>query len=236
MKRRLLDSFFLSAVVHSTERLGPRMRRIELDGPALTGLGWVPGQQVRLQVAAQNAAVDWLIGTLRTYSVWDYHGQQLELIIFDHSDGPGAQWGRTVEPGDEVRLLKPQGDFVVADAPHHLFVGEETASVAFGPMLRALPATADVRGVIEVESPKEQLTLDRELVWLHRDGGPAASSATLLAAVAGLDLPAEPGIAYVAGEARTVQSIRNHLVADRGWPRRSVRTKPFWAPGKKGLE
>ncbi len=38
--------------------------------------------------------------------------------------------------------------------------------------------------------------------WVHRRGAPAASSALLPAAVAELDLPTEPGVAYVAGEAR----------------------------------
>jgi len=58
----------------------------------------------------------------------------------------------------------------------------------------------------------------------------------LPASVAELDLPDEPGIAYVAGEARTVQAVRQHLVQDRGWQRRAIITKPFWAPGKKGMD
>jgi NADPH-dependent ferric siderophore reductase len=40
----------------------------------------------------------------------------------------------------------------------------------------------------------------------------------------------------VAGEARTVQAVAQHLVRDRGWPRRAIRTKPFWTPGKTGLD
>jgi NADPH-dependent ferric siderophore reductase len=55
-------------------------------------------------------------------------------------------------------------------------------------------------------------------------------------AVRALDLPAEPGVAYVAGEARTIQAVRAHLVRDRGWSRRDVVTKPFWTPGKTGLD
>jgi NADPH-dependent ferric siderophore reductase len=48
--------------------------------------------------------------------------------------------------------------------------------------------------------------------------------------------PAEPGMAYLAGEARTIQLIRRYLVEERRWPRHNVRTEPFWTPGKKGLE
>ncbi|MEU8661955.1 SIP domain-containing protein, partial [Actinoplanes philippinensis] len=47
---------------------------------------------------------------------------------------------------------------------------------------------------------------------------------------------AEPGRAYLAGEARTIQMVRRHLVEDRHWPRRSVLTKPFWTPGRKGMD
>lgn len=51
-----------------------------------------------------------------------------------------------------------------------------------------------------------------------------------------LDLPGTPGTAYLAGEAGTVQMVREHLVRDRGWHRRDVVTKPFWAPGRTGMD
>jgi hypothetical protein len=95
-----------------------------------------------------------------------------------------------------------------------------------------------VHGVIEVARPEDRLPLPRtdDLTWCHRGDAPAANSATLVEAVRGLDLPSEPGFAYVAGEARTVQAVRAHLVRERGWPRRSVLVKPFWTPGKRGME
>ena len=49
-------------------------------------------------------------------------------------------------------------------------------------------------------------------------------------------LPEQPGVAYVAGEARTCQSVRAQLTRERGWPRRAVVVKPFWAPGRRGME
>ncbi|WP_207400657.1 siderophore-interacting protein [Actinomadura roseirufa] len=118
-------------------------------------------------------------------------------------------------------------------------MGEETASVAFGAMLRALPPEEPVRGVIEVAGAEDRLPLPRgaELVWRHRGDAPAASSATLVDAVRELELPPAPaGAAYVAGEARTVQAVRAHLVRERGWERRSVLVKPFWTPGGRGME
>lgn len=246
MKRRLFDRLLLPARVHAVEQRAPRLRHVTLTGPALAGLSWLPGQHVRLQVGAAPGAVDWLMGALRTYSVWDYEGETLEVIVYDHgeSDGPGAAWARTARPGDEVLLLKPEGGFITAPAGYHLFAGEETAQAAYGAMLRALPADARVFGRLEVDSPDERLDLGQDgapygkwdLDWSYRRGRSAASAQTLVDAVRGLDLPAEPGMAYLAGEARTIQRIRRHLVEDRHWPRRNVRTKPFWTPGRKGLD
>ena len=242
MKTRLFDRLLRPAHVHTIERWAPRLRHVTLTGPELAGLAWLPGQHVRMQVGAGPGPVDWLIGTLRTYSVWNYDGETLELIVYDHGDsnGPGAEWARTAEPGDELRLLKPDGDFTTTPAGYHLFAGEETAQVAFGAMLRALPADVRVFGCLEIDSPDERLDLgqgrDWDLEWSYRRGRSAASAQTLVDAVRGLDLPAEAGMAYLAGEARTIQLIRRHLVEERHWPRRNVRTKPFWTPGKKGLE
>jgi NADPH-dependent ferric siderophore reductase len=105
-------------------------------------------------------------------------------------------------------------------------------------MLRALPSDASAYGVIEVDEPEDELPLygSRDVTWLYRHGFTAASSESLVKGLAGLDLPSEPGIAYLAGEARTIQMLRRHLVAERGWPRQSVRTKPFWTPGRRGLD
>ncbi|WP_198029080.1 siderophore-interacting protein [Actinoplanes sp. N902-109] len=124
------------------------------------------------------------------------------------------------------------------DAPYHLVVGEETAQVAFAAILGAAKPDAGVHGVVEVSTPDERLAFPRadELTWTYRGAAPAAESAGLLEAVRALPLPPTPGVAYLAGEAKTIAAIRTHLVAERRWPRRSVLTKPFWTPSRKGLD
>ncbi|WP_433221091.1 SIP domain-containing protein [Microtetraspora malaysiensis] len=54
--------------------------------------------------------------------------------------------------------------------------------------------------------------------------------------VRSLDLPGEPGVAYLAGEVRACQAVRGHLVGERGWSRRDVVVKPFWTPGRRGMD
>jgi len=221
----VLDLVTLRATVTAAEPITARMRRLRIESDALTGLDVRPGQQVRVLVTGL---------TLRTYSVWRYEPSgAVELCVLDHSEGgPGGRWGKSVGIGEQVRLRKPEGTFTPRpDASHHVFVGEETASVAFGAMLAALPEGARVSGAVETESAADRLPLahSERLNWLTRGGTSLPDAVQHLALEPG-------GIAYVAGEARTVQQVRQVLVRELGWDRRSVLTKPFWAPGKKGME
>ncbi|MCK2212770.1 siderophore-interacting protein [Actinomadura sp. ATCC 31491] len=237
LARRLLDRMLVTGEIVEVEEVAPRMRRIRIGGEALAGLSWTPGQHVRVLIGDGGGLLG---GVLRTYSVWahDPTWEALDLIGLDHGgDAPGARWVRAAAPGQEVAFTRPDGSFVLREeARYHLFAGEETAAVAFGAMLRALPREAAAYGVVEAERPGDHLGLPRELTRVCREGALAAGSAVLVDAVRALDLPDRPGVAYLAGEARTVQAIRAHLVHERGWSRRDVRTKPFWTPGRRGLD
>jgi NADPH-dependent ferric siderophore reductase len=230
----VLDRIFWPGEVQRNEPFAGRLRLITIVGERLRGLDWQPGQHVRVHVG--ESAPGLLPGPLRTYSIWDRRADAIDLCVLDHGDGPGARWARSARPGQEVLCTKPQGNLVVQPGPYHVFVGDETASVAFGPMLRSLPTGADVHGVIEVDSPDDRLPLPEGVTWRYREGASAASSTALVEAVAKLTLPAEPGIAYVAGELRTLQAVRAHFTRDRRWPRRSVVIKPFWTPGRTGMD
>ncbi|MFI0422459.1 siderophore-interacting protein [Spongiactinospora sp. 9N601] len=226
----LLSRFLVTGEVAETEWVAPRMRQIRIRGAELAGLRWTPGQHIRLMLRT----------SLRTYSIWRHEtgAESLDLIGYDHGgDGPGTTWVRTVTVGQKIRFTRPEGRLVPdVDARYHLFAGEETASVAFGAMLSAIAESAPVYGVVEADREGDHLDLPRELVRIYRNGASAASSELLVKAVADLDLPDTPGTAYLAGEARTIQAIRRHLVHDRGWNRKDIRTKPFWTPGKRGLD
>jgi NADPH-dependent ferric siderophore reductase len=227
LAHRLLDRVLTHGTVTGVRNVTPRVIGVRI---AAEGLRWTPGQQVRVLVGGGG------LGTRRTYSVRDYDGAAFELFVLQHGDGPGAAWARGVREGEEVLFSGPEGRFVPqVGAAYHLFAGEETAAAAFGPMIAAL-AGAGHHAVIEVDTAEDRIPVEGDVTWTYRHGTPAADSPGLLEALRGLDLPEEPGVAYLAGEARTVQSLRRHLVTERGWPRRAVLTKPFWAPGTRGLE
>jgi NADPH-dependent ferric siderophore reductase len=225
----------LHGTVTSIDLVGTRLRRITISATELRGQPWTPGQQVRVRTGDPKTGDR---GPKRSYSVYAYDGDSIELCIVDHGeDGPGTAWARRIAVGEPVDLSRPEGSFVLRQgAPYHLFAGDETASVPFAAMLRALPAKASVFGVVEVDGPEDRLPLPDSITWAYRAGASAAASESLVAAVRELTLPDEPGIAYLAGEARTIQLVRKHLVKDRNWSKRNVVTKPFWTPGRRGMD
>ncbi|WP_017584472.1 siderophore-interacting protein [Nocardiopsis valliformis] len=230
-------------VVTETELINPTLRRIRISSERLAERSYTPGQHVRMQI---NDPLS-LYGifrpsqTLRTYTIWEYSSEGGYFDICVHlygGKGIGLEWASTVQEGQGVVYWGPMGDFVVeAPEDYVLFVGEETASAAFVPMIKSLPRGLPVYVVSESDGPSHDVPLPGSVAIqrVHRAGESAASSSNLVSGLAGLELPDRPGRAYVAGEARTCQMVRDHLVNQRGWARTDVRTKPFWAPGKQGL-
>jgi NADPH-dependent ferric siderophore reductase len=43
-------------------------------------------------------------------------------------------------------------------------------------------------------------------------------------------------IAYLTGEAKTVQALRKHFIGERCWRRQRVVTNSYWTPGRTGLD
>lgn len=238
----VFGKYAMDATITVAESVTPTMRRIRLETGRPIAFQYAPGQHVRIELK-DPLSVSGILRpgeTLRTYTIWEFDAVtgviELRIHLYE-GDGIGLRWARAARAGDPVTFWWAQGDFFVREAAHHVFVGEETASAAFGPMIRQLGPSARICGVLESEGPEHDLPMPGSppLRRVHRHGASAASSEVLLAAVAELDLPDEPGAAYLAGEARTCQLVRDFLVRERGWLRTAIKVKPFWAPGKRGL-
>ncbi|WP_203825640.1 siderophore-interacting protein [Actinoplanes palleronii] len=229
----LLDRLVRRAPVQRVTPVTPWMVEVRIAGPALRDLPWTPGQHLTVLPGSPHGVLGALRTGWRSYTIWDLHPDGvLDLRIVTHGhDGPGTRWARSVQVGDEVAVTPPEGRLTVRpEAPYHLLVGEETGAVAMGAIARAVPPGAPVHGVIEVDTPDDRPAMPRgdELQWAYRNGASAASSPALLGALKTLVLPDEPGVAYVAGEARTCQKVRAHLLHDRGWPRANIRLHAYW--------
>lgn len=240
------DRFRSEGTVVEVGRVTPTMRRIRVFCETLGGLDYMPGRHVRIEINDPLSLYGVVRpgNTLRTYTICEWSPQDLQFEIWAHlyedesrASAIGLNWAHTVVPGDLVRFWGPLGDFTTREAPYHLFVGEESGACAFVPLIRDLGPDAQVYGVVESATGADEVPLPRaeRVHRVHRNGASAASSSILPAAVAGLELPQQAGAAYIAGEARTGQAVRAHLIEDRGWPKEAIVVKAFWAPGKSGL-
>jgi ferric-chelate reductase (NADPH) len=64
---------------------------------------WVPGDKLRVRADALS---------LRTYTPisWGSERGVVRVLAYLHGRGPGSDWCRAVQVGDECRLLGPDGD------------------------------------------------------------------------------------------------------------------------------
>lgn len=252
-------SVFLHGTVAEIEQITARMRRIRITGPGLRDLPWTPGTHIRLRVGDLRSPRSWLRGLLRTYSIWDYSAGRPPRPV--HTRPPVRRARSAVvaagtrrRPGGPHLAGRPASSSARTRAIT-CSCGDETATVAFGAMLRALPPSAIVHGAISVEGPGDHLPLNHadRLTWSCRpadrvdpahlvdpghlvDPTHLVDPAHLVDMVRSLELPDAPGVAYLAGEARSCQAVRLHLIRERGWPRRAVVVKPFWTPGRRGMD
>lgn len=223
--------------VVETEMVARQMKRVRLAGKEFRHLNWKPGQQIRLKVDSFTKLHD----AVRTYSIWRYEPDEgiIDLLMYMHGEGPGSAWVEKVKTGDVATFVGPTGKFVLDEtAPYYLFAAEETGAVAVQAICQKLPATARALGVLEADTAGDEIPPlpGRVFPWVYRNGKPASPTSGLVDAVKRLELPAEPGLAYIAGETQSCVAIRNYLLNEKGWPKKNIQTKPFWEAGKTGLE
>ncbi|MDJ0462542.1 siderophore-interacting protein [Streptomyces sp. H27-C3] len=215
----------------------PSMRELTLTGPALAVLRGKPGAHLPVEVQDVEG-----VPRLRTYSVWARSPSRATLtlrIALHRPGGPGSWWASSVVTGARTRVGVPRNRITLEPrARYHVFIGEETGAVPLLTMLAALPAGVAACGVLETTGPDGEFSAPhgpRSLPWVHRGRASAVGSRLLLESVRRLELPPEPGVAYVAGEATTCRAVVRHLCGERGWPRYAVRTQIHWTAGKSGI-
>lgn len=241
------------AQVLRTERLTPHMVRLVLGGPGLEHfeageftdhyvklLFPVPGVEYPepfdiARIRAEFPRDQW--PATRTYTVrsWAPAARELTLDFVVHGDeGLAGPWARSAEPGRQIRFLGPGGAYAPdPEADWHLLAGDESALPAIAAALEAMPADADVRALIEVESAREEQKLSAPgtagVVWLHR--GTSRVGEHLVDAVRRMTFPPGRVHAFVHGEAGFVKELRRHLRLERGVQREQLSISGYWRLG-----
>jgi NADPH-dependent ferric siderophore reductase len=232
---RVPEARLLRLRVVGIDDIGTATRAVRLVSDDLTGFAYAPGQDLMLLVDTSGGRIIRRRYTIRRF---DVAANVVELDVITDSDGPGGRWLRQLTVGDEVEGIGPRGKITLAErVDWHLFVGDDVALPAFASMIEALPAGGRAIVIGEVASAADEaivdptVPVDLDLVWHHRDGNPAGEPDALVAAANGVSLPSGIGHAYVFGEAKVVNAVRDALVA-RGLPGDRMSVKAYWGRGR----
>ena len=222
-----------SLTVADTVQLSPHMIRLTLTGADLADFVSL-GADDHLKVILPQAGPE---EARRDYTPRRFDPALHELVLdfVDHPGGPAADFARELRVGDSVTVAGPRGSAVVeGDIAHWLLIGDETALPAIGRRIEDLPAGTAVTSLVAVPGTADEQALstaaDWRGIWVHRPLSAAADPGPLLAALAGIDLPARCYV-WLAAEAGVARALRDALLT-RGHPKTWMKASGYWTAGR----
>lgn len=249
------------ARIAAIEEITPRVRRLRLQGDDLAGFAIeAAGSHIKLilpppgssrpavPLRYEGRTAIWPEGAqmpfLRTYTPlhFDADALALEVDLLVHEEGMASEWVQRAKAGDEILVAGPRGGWSVPqDGAWFVIAADDTALPAAEQVLVALdsgavPAGVTVTALFEVADAAEERAIPgterADVRWLHRLERQALPGALLEEAVAGLELPAGRGYAWVACEAGAMRRIRRHLLTVHGMPSDQMVTRGYWKLGE----
>jgi ferric-chelate reductase (NADPH) len=224
---------FHPVTVSAVERVGESFHLVSMRGGGLQGVTCIPGQTIQFLVGSL---------TKRAYTPMDVEAKagSGRFLFYLHGQGPGSEWATCLQAGQVCKLMRPKNsiDFTQEEGPT-LFFGDETSFAAAqalrqcqqgkesGHFLFEVASLADARAVIS------RLGLENvTLLQKARDGSHLKQAAQELHRLAS-------GVAtatwFFTGCATSIQVVRKHLKAD-GVSLNRGKVKPYWSPGKRGID
>lgn len=231
LSKTLVRLFMRHVTVAAVETIADGFRLITLEGPALAGIAWTPGQKIQIAMGSAFVA--------RTYTPieWDPVAGRTRILGYAHGDGPGSAWIRGLAPGDECDIFGPRHslDLSAAAGPVAL-LGDET-SIGLARALLSHDRTGAIAcrfEVDDVDASRRVMTRlgcdDVTLFGRTEDGEHIKRIEAALPA-----LHAAGATFVVTGKASTIQQLRLALKR-RAVPATRIVAKAYWAPGKAGLD
>ncbi|WP_428686397.1 siderophore-interacting protein [Reyranella sp.] len=223
--------FMRHATVTAVETIADRFRLITLEGPALAGIAWTPGQKIQIAMGSAFVA--------RTYTPieWDPVAGRTRILGYAHGDGPGSAWVRDLEPGDACDIFGPRHSLDLSAVAGPLaLLGDET-SIGLARALLSHDRTGTIACLFEVDDVDAsrrimaRLGLDDVTLFGRTEDG--AHIEGIEAALPALDAAGPTFV--LTGKASTIQRLRLALKR-RAVPATRIVAKAYWAPGKAGLD
>ena len=235
IKRRKLE------VLRVTD-ITPKMRRITLHGPDLTGFislgtddhvklifATTPEEQAALDSFVPGAPSDGPKPVMRDYTPrrYDSASGELDIDFVLHGDGPAASWAEQAEPGQFLHIAGPRGSMIVPDIfDSYLLIGDETALPAIARRLEELPGHRNALVVVEVADQGEQQVFDSQaqvdVIWIVR------GEQNLIDVTRRLEMPEGRLYAWVATESGLSRKLRRVLLEEFGLDEAFVKAAGYW--------
>ncbi|WP_341521079.1 siderophore-interacting protein [Pseudomonas sp. G.S.17] len=220
----------------------PKMRRITLHGPELTGfisLGTddhvklifprTPQEQQAMETMKLGAPDDGPRPAMRDYTPrrYDAESGELDIDFVLHGEGPAATWAAQAEPGQFLYIGGPRGSMIVPDMfDSYLLIGDETALPAIARRLEGLPANRCALVVVEVADMGEQQVFQSQaqvdVIWIVR------GEQDLVDVTRRLEMPEGQLYTWVATEAALSRRIRRVLLGEFGLDEALVKCSGYW--------
>lgn len=230
VEKALIRWLTRSAKVAAVRQLSTGFRLIDLEGPALRNARWTPGDKIQVMLVG--------LLTARTYTpiTWDGERGHIRILAWSHGPGPGSDWARSLAPGDALELFGPRRSIEIERPGRPRLVFGDESSFGLMLSLAAAPGSAAVHGLFEVSSAGECAPVAAEL-------GLAADLVERIADDSHLREIEQRSVEFVkrdfdfvlTGRALAIQRMSRALKS-LGVASSRIRTKAYWAPGKKGLD
>ncbi|GES49594.1 side tail fiber protein [Rhizobium sp. NBRC 114257] len=166
--------------------------------------------------------------TIRAYTIrsidLDRGEMNIDFVVHEGDDVPGATWALTARPGDPAGLIGPGGGGVPA-ARKLILAGDETALPAIARIAASVPADAELRILLEVADKQEEQPLtssaSMDVTWLHRNDAAAGTTDTLERILRDIVPAADPEtfvwVACEQKQARVVRAfVKSEMARDPG--------------------
>ncbi len=154
--------------------------------------------------------------TIRAYTIrsidLDRGEMNIDFVVHEGDDVPGATWALTARPGDPAGLIGPGGGGVPT-ARKLILAGDETALPAIARIAASVPADAELRILLEIADKQEEQPLtssaSMDVSWLHRNDAAAGTTDTLERILRDIVPAADPEtFVWVACEQKQARAVR----------------------------
>lgn len=238
LEEKLFTKLFMNqATVLEKKQIAKRTIHFKLGG-GFRFKNIIPGQHLRLLLLPNHPGK--LRDRVRTYSIWDYQQNEedhtIDIAICTHSDGPGSKWAKRANIGEPILISNPLGKFTLdRHQKKHLFIGDLSALTHFYCFVHHSTPQQRIQGIFYGEDENEFFpNFDHSNTFIFHKVTPG-TEASLLQYCRNLKIDPDTTI-YIGGEGNMCIALYQLFVKELNFTRKRLKVKPFWMPGKTGLE